>query len=125
MYLIDRYSPTKQKRPASDAKPVQNQAGNVGLTDVQTLVLGYGVLCTGAVVGWRFWRSLRPTGSYLADVRASPHGFLHWRGGQPRMFSFDNSLGRTFLGTTCAGLLLVGAALVDERADSKDDDDHA
>jgi hypothetical protein len=120
VYTIDRYSlfedaPTK-KPAANDAVQSQTQAA-FGLTNVQALALGYGVCCASVVVGWRFWRSLRPIGSYLGDVRASPNGFLHWRGGQPKMFSVDNTLGRTFLGTTSGGLLLLGAALLDGRAD--------
>lgn len=126
-YAIDHYSliddATTAKKPTTDVvEPGQSRNGGVGagLTDVQALAIGYGALCTGMVVGWRFWRSLRPVGSYLADVRASPHGFLHWRGGAPRMFSVDNALGRTVLGMVSGGFLLLGAAMVDERADACD-----
>lgn len=117
VYTIDRYSlpdDASAKQPAA-AGAMETQAQG-GLTDVQALALGYGVFCTSMVVGWRFWRSLRPIGSYLGDVRASPHGFVHWKGGQPKLFSVDNTLGRTFLGTASGGLLLLGAALLDGRA---------
>eukprot|EP01043_Picozoa_sp_COSAG02_P041944 COSAG02_NODE_3524_length_6615_cov_6.371393_9_plen_202_part_00 len=123
VYTIDRYSlpdDASAKQPAAAADTMETQAQG-GLTDVQALALGYGVFCTSMLVGWRFWRSLRPIGSYLGDVRASPHGFLHWKGGQPKMFSVDNTLGRTFLGTTSGGLLLLGAALLDGRADDDND----
>ena len=123
VYTIDRYSlfeQTPTEKPVAN-NPEESQTQASGLTNVQALALGYGVCCTSMVVGWRFWRSLRPIGSYLGDVRASPNGFLHWRGGQPKMFSVDNALGRTFLGTTGAGLLLLGAALLDGRADDDND----
>ena len=124
VYVVDRYSLTDDipgKQPAADdTKPAHNQTDDSVLTDVQTLALGYGVLCTSAIVGWRFWRSLRPVGSYLSDVRASPNGFLHWKGGPPKMFSINNALGRTFLGTASGGSLLLVATLADGRADEDD-----
>jgi hypothetical protein len=126
-YAIDRYSliddATTAEKPSTDVvEAQQSRTGGfgAGLTDVQALALGYGALCTSMVVGWRFYRALRPVGSYLADVRASPHGFTHWRGGAPRMFSVDNTLGRTFLGMTSGGVLLLAAALLDERAEDCD-----
>jgi hypothetical protein len=91
-----------------------------GLTDMQKLTIGYAGICAGAIVGWRLYRFSRPFGSYIADLRESPHGVVNWRGGAPRMFSVNNTLGRTFLGSTSVGIAVLTAALLDGRADDDD-----